>query len=370
MKEINGNIVSDDAKVLLFSIDNFVETICNKDTCFICGVERTDAVFNDEHVIPRWILKRFDLFGKLITLPNDKTFRYGKYKIPCCKNCNSLLGDNIEKKISEGFDGDYGEVLKFFNENKESIFIWICLLYIKTHLKDRMFKSDFKSDKKIGDDYNWEELHHIHCVARSIYTKVNIEESVYGSMFIYPCAEFDEGEKYDYIDLYGTGTVLIRLGAFCVICVLNDSKITSQLIKSRTERITGKLNFLQMRELYSRVTYDNLRIVDRPKYITYVKLEDNFICIDSLIEQAVAISPHNEELLGSIMYKLVKDYIFKPDTPELKVRTQEQIKAVKNGQWTYLFDSEGKFLNDSVIIIEDEGPYVEDLKNNTGPFSW
>jgi len=232
MKKVNGNIVSDEGKVLLFSIDNFVETICNNDTCFVCGVERSDASFNDEHVIPRWVLKRYELFGKEITLPNEKKFRYGKYKIPCCKSCNSLLGNNIEKKIAEGFDGDYYDALNFFNDNKEIIFIWICLLYIKTHLKDRAFKYDFKSDKKIGDNYDWEELHHIHCMARSIYTNVNIEKSVYGSMFIYPCAELDEGELFDYIDLYGTGTILIRLGNFFIIGVIDDSKLVSQLIKN------------------------------------------------------------------------------------------------------------------------------------------
>lgn len=370
MKNENGNIVSAEGKVLLFSIENFVEHICNKDTCFVCGVEKTDSTFNDEHIIPRWVLKRYELFGKEITLPNGRTYRYGKYKIPCCKSCNSLLGGNIEKKISEGFSGNYDAAVSFLKNNRELVFIWVCLLYIKTHLKDRAFKYDFKSDKKIGDNYDWEGLHHIHCMARSIYTNVSIEKSVYGSIFVYPCAELDEGERYDYIDLYGTGTVLIRLGDFFIICVLNDSKLASNLVKNRTERITGKLNFLQMRELYSRVTYENLRIIDRPKYYTAVRFEDNYICINSLINQSIQISSHDEVLFGSIMYKLVKDYIFQSDTPELKVKMQEQVEAVKNGQWTYLFDSEGKFLSDSAFVVDDEEVLLEDFKNGVSVFSW
>ena len=355
--------MSDDGKVLVFSINNFVETICNKDTCFICGVERDNASFNDEHVIPRWILKRYELFEKEIQLPNDKSFKYGKYKMPCCKSCNSLLGDNIENKVAEGFDGDYADSLHFFNNNRELIFKWICLLYIKTHLNDRIFKYDFKSDKKIGDNYDWEELHHIHCMARSIYTNINIKESVFGSMFIFPCLEFEEVEQYDYIDLYGTGTVLIRLGDFCIICVMNDSKVVSRLIENRTKRITGKLNFLQVRELFARVSYENLRIRDRPKYYTGIRLKDNYVAIDSTINKKIGISPHNEEFFGTLMYKIVKDYLFNPKDNELKAKMEEQIEAIKNGQWTYLFDSEGKFLNDSLRIIDDKRLIIADLKN-------
>lgn len=368
MKKENGNILSSDGRILLYSIENFVLDVCNKEACFICGIERRDAEFNDEHVIPRWILKRYDLFSKKITLPNGKEFCYGKYKIPCCKACNSLLGDNIEKKIAEGFNGEFDEARKFFNENKKLVFIWICLIYIKTHLKDRTFKYDFKSDKKISDDYDWEELHHIHCMARSIHTNVKIDELVYGSMFIYPCGELDEGEKYDYIDLYGTGTVLIRLGSFFIICVIGDSKLVSQLIKSRTDRITGKLNFLQMRELYSRITYENLRIIDKPKYFTAVRFEDQYIAIHAFIEKPTRITPHNESFFGSIMYKLVKDYMYKPESLELKTKIQEKTEAIKNGQWTFLFDSNDNFLNNSASIVDDEEPLIRDLQNGVDPF--
>lgn len=369
MKKEYGNIIDDDGKILLFSIDNFVENICKGDTCFVCGVERKNTIFNDEHVIPRWVLKRYDLFGKGITLPNGKEFKYGKYKIPCCKSCNSLLGDGIEKKISEGFNGNFDEVLKFFNEHRNLVFVWICLIYIKTHLTDKMFKYDFKSDKKISDVYNWNELHHIHCMARSIYTGVNVNQSVYGSMFIYPCDEIDYGNKYDYIDLYGTGTILIRLGAFFIICVIGDCKLTTQLVEDRTRRITGKLNFLQMRELYSRVTYENLRIIDRPRYLTIVKDSFKNIEIDTRINESIRIAPHNEAFFGELMYHLVKDLMFTPEHPELKEKMSEQVQAVKDGQWTYLFDSEGKFLNDSTFIVEDEDELVKSIRLGSGAFT-
>lgn len=349
MKNENGNVISNDGKILLFSIENFVNHICKDDTCFICGIKKSDAEFNDEHVIPRWVLKRYNLFDKEITLANDKQFKYGNYKIPCCKNCNSFLGKTIENKIADGFGKSIDDSIEFFNKNRKLVFIWVCLLYIKTHLRDKTFKFDYQSDRKIGDVYNWNELHHIHCMARSIYTNITIEESVYGSMFIYPCSDFIYGEKYDYIDLYETGTVLLRLGDFFIICVIGDSKLVTKLIENRTKRITGKLNILQIRELYSRITYEFLRIIDRPKYLTTAIFKDNDIRIKTSIKNQIKIAPYNEIFFGSIMYKLVKNLIYEPKQPILKM----QIQAIKKGQWTYLFDSNGKFIEESPEIIED-----------------
>ena len=268
----------------------------------------------------------------------------------------------IQLQFQDGFD--------FVKKDLDELGVWEkrTTEYIKTHLKDKAFKFDYISDKKISDNYNWSELHHIHCIARSIYTNITIEKSVYGSIFIYPCSDFIDGEKYDYIDLYETGTVLLRLGDFFIICVIGDSKLVTKLIENRTKRITGKLNFLQIRELYSRISYEFLRIIDRPKYSTVVKFKDNYIGIQTSIHTKIKIEPHNEELFGSIMYKLVKDYMYKPNHPILKNKMQEQTQAVKNGQWTYLFDSNGRFIEESPNIIEDENSIVEGLKKGIDIF--
>ncbi|MBE3770667.1 hypothetical protein HJ207_24320 [Vibrio parahaemolyticus] len=45
------------------------------------------------------------------------------------------------------------------------------------------------------------------------------------------------------------------------------------------------------------------------------------------------------------------------------------MEAVKNGQWTYLFDSEGKFLEDSEFIIDDEEALLDEVNNGTDLFN-
>lgn len=127
----NKNILSFDGKVLAYSLESFIADICEKDVCFICGAGKEEKAFNDEHIIPRWVLKRFDLFNKTITLPNRVTFPYGRYVMRCCQECNSFLGENIEDVISVGLSDDYEKSLAFFEDNKKLIFVWMCLLLIK-----------------------------------------------------------------------------------------------------------------------------------------------------------------------------------------------------------------------------------------------
>ena len=62
-------LVSHDGRILLMSCKRFIDEIVMGDACFVCGASPRDKTFDDEHIVPRWVLRRFDLFNKQITLP-------------------------------------------------------------------------------------------------------------------------------------------------------------------------------------------------------------------------------------------------------------------------------------------------------------
>jgi hypothetical protein len=97
----DGSIVNENGKVLYFSIERFIKDICEGDCCFVCGVNPSAAIFNDEHVIPDWILRQFNLHSMEITLPNRAALTYSGYKVPCCEKCNLLMSDVFESPISK-----------------------------------------------------------------------------------------------------------------------------------------------------------------------------------------------------------------------------------------------------------------------------
>jgi hypothetical protein len=123
-------------------------------------------VFNDEHVIPDWLLRRHSLHEKRIVTPGESDLLYGRYKIPCCQDCNSLMARRYEQPMAERFAQGYRAVAEMVAENPLTLFGWMNLLFLKVHLKDRalLLNRDRRvSSPRISDLYDWPEMHHIHC---------------------------------------------------------------------------------------------------------------------------------------------------------------------------------------------------------------
>lgn len=57
-------------RTLFSGIQDFYENITKVDRCFSCGAARDTKPFNYEHVIPNWILRRFELHNEFINLGN------------------------------------------------------------------------------------------------------------------------------------------------------------------------------------------------------------------------------------------------------------------------------------------------------------
>lgn len=182
------SLIDKNGKIIFFSLPHFIEDIVKGDCCFICGASPEEKEFNNEHIISDWILKKFDLHKEYITLPNGTKFKYDKYTVPCCRECNSELGKTYEKPISKLLNKSYQELVSEIQKDPEIpklIFRWLNLIFLKTHLKDRslLVERDSRLDHGfLGDKYYWEDMHHIHCIARSHYTTAEIENNVYGSI--------------------------------------------------------------------------------------------------------------------------------------------------------------------------------------------
>ncbi len=96
MRTEDGSVVDDTGRVIYFGLEWFVRDIGLGDRCFICGASPSDVPFNNEHVIPEWILRRFGSFDRSLTLPNGTSMRYDRYTVPCCAARDGLMGRVIE----------------------------------------------------------------------------------------------------------------------------------------------------------------------------------------------------------------------------------------------------------------------------------
>lgn len=71
-------------------------------TCFICGEPAT----TDEHIFPKWLQHKHDLWNQKIALPNETTISYRQLTIPCCATCNNERLSAIETRIKDEVASD------------------------------------------------------------------------------------------------------------------------------------------------------------------------------------------------------------------------------------------------------------------------
>lgn len=338
-------IIDDKGKVLLFSVEDFYTLIVKGNHCFICGAPPTSKPFNDEHIIPDWILRRYNLYNKQMKLPNQTHINYGKYTVPCCRECNSELGDKVEKPISELLKKSYEEINHEIEKDFTIIydlFRWMCLMYLKTHLKDTRLRMerDHRIDAgMIGDYHAWEGLHHIHCVARSYHTQAKIDYRVYGTMFFVPAFSIHDEVKFDYLDSHDGKTMLIQLDDFCMITVLDDSCAGYSLYMPQLEKITGPLTSYQSREIVSHLHYINTHLKNRPKFYSNFSSDGYEIKVE-VPNELELLEPSETEAptLGQVLHFYVRDMV--PLNTPNRDQVLEEIKSGKRG---YLFNQNGEF---------------------------
>src|SRR5262249_18768816 len=157
--------------------ERFVRDVIEGDACFLCGRRRTDLPFNDEHVVPDWILRRFNLHARAVRLPNNTSIRYDQYKVPCCEDCNSDSGRALESPVRDMLSSGYARFVRHVQQGGEEalhlLYAWLALIFLKTHLRDlalRFVRDRRIASHQIGELYDWDSLHHVHCVSRSVHT--------------------------------------------------------------------------------------------------------------------------------------------------------------------------------------------------------
>src|SRR4051812_28500459 len=127
----DGSLLDAHGRIRHFGRRAFEKLAADLERCFVCGTDRSEVSFNDEHVVPDWILRRFDLHSRMIGLPNGQQQLYGRYTLRCCTVCNGLLGARLETPISQMLEDDiFATVSNLRTADLTVLYSWLCLLFI------------------------------------------------------------------------------------------------------------------------------------------------------------------------------------------------------------------------------------------------
>ncbi|WP_194863155.1 hypothetical protein [Myxococcus sp. AB036A] len=345
----DGSIETTDGQTLLFSTERFERDIVRGDACFICGTSRNSGqAFNDEHILPRWLLRKFDLFRSTITLPNNTKLTYGQYTLPCCASCNSQMGQTFENPIQELCEGGLERVGQFIKQNGTALFFrWLSLIFLKTHLKDNTLYQtrDRRSGdlRRIADAYGHADLHHIHAVARSFHTKSILDESAFGSLLFLPAKQVSGIiQPFDFADLYASKSLLLRINDFCLIAVFDDSCGALSLFMNELERIRAPLSPAQLREIFAHISFISANLKERPLF--HSTFNKTCHTIKGSHPSEVQLNDPPATPFGEFLFAALSNVI--QTHPG-----RERISAsIREGKYSFLFDANGNQIDDSVIL--------------------
>lgn len=334
LRDVNGAVCH-------FSQSAFAAIAEDTDRCFLCGDHRTATTFNDEHVVPDWILRRFSLHDQEITLPNETRMRYGRYKVRCCTNCNSLLGRELEEPIAELFNSDALLDPHRSAENADLLYPWLCLLFLKTHLKDRDLRAHRdrrREAPQLSTLYEWEHLHHVHSVARAVRSGALIDSEVEGTILTFEMA--NSQEPFDYGDIYDHSTAFVRIGRIGVVAVLNDCGCVRWVLRDFLSGIDGPLASIQLREIAARIAYGNELLLTRPRFRTELHdgVDLRITCDAPLSPRYGNVDPH---ALGALLEQTCAARLRMSTTPN----QEELLSRLVTGELSFIYDDDGKFIH-------------------------
>ena len=169
-----------DEKIAIYNPFDDMSFIYNK--CFLCGKLLRDA-HSREHIFPRWLLRRYNLWDTELVLLNKTKIKYRQLTIPCCTKCNNnYLGRN-EEIIEESLDKGYNQFIKL---DELIVYQWVLKILYGLLFKELSLKlelHDPNSEPILNPEF-LEKFGSLHLFLQSVRFKFNFNDFVPWSIFI------------------------------------------------------------------------------------------------------------------------------------------------------------------------------------------
>lgn len=249
---------------------DFINQSLDPASCFLCSAPLTRANRSEEHVFPKWLLRRCNLWDSEMVLLNRTVIRYRSLTIPCCKACNSGPLAALEQQMSGAFTQGAAAVRAI---DQQRLFFWLAkffygLVFLELTLpRDRAQPSDGSIlDPEILRAY---AVHHL--LLRGLAQPVRCNQFP-ASIFVFDALTFDEPKaNFDYFDAFDIPFLSVRVGSVFVVACLQDwGAVKSLRFAPHTPVVIGRglrLHLLQCLELTAYLYYQ-LKLFDRvPKLV-------------------------------------------------------------------------------------------------------
>lgn len=260
----NENEYNEELKMTVYNPFNTMSFTYNH--CFLCGAQMQNRK-SVEHVFPKWLQQKYNLWSKKITLLNRTELPYRKLTIPCCKLCNTKHLSLLEGIVQKAHDKGYNSVI---NLDRMKLYQWVLKIFFGILFKELSLFLDRKNPEmgKIMESDVLERFKILYLFFQSVRLSVEFEDFNPYSIFIFKTHVKGDEIDFDYYDALVFPFFTIRMGEIGIIACLQDKGIIEEMFSDPFKKFGNiELHPIQFDELAAKIAY-KLSLMNRnPKYI-------------------------------------------------------------------------------------------------------
>lgn len=246
----------------------------SSDRCFLCARSLEKVGTSREHIIPRWVLRKYNLFDRTVTISDQTNLAYKRHTVPCCLTCNAFLGQQVEQPIRETLLQWPQTLERDIRDTRflEKLFCWLSLLNFKSLYKDvflTRYNNESQQQFRLGEGRDWFIHHHVNTLCRLAFPELTIDPHAFGSLLFFVLPE-DGSEPFDFITIHEASTIMVRVSRVALVAALNDSCGALTIFNDTIGRSMPNrpLDILDVREILGHITVINEYLEERPQYHT------------------------------------------------------------------------------------------------------
>lgn len=190
--------------------------------CFLCGGRLNKTNRTEEHVIPRWVQRRFSLYNQQIILLNGTKIAYRSLTIPCCDECNKKHLKPIEDSVAEAtLQGPKAVAVL----DPLTLFVWLGKIFYGLLYKELFLRRDRTSGRRATiatrETLRAYALHQL--FLQAVRLPMKFIPAIPASIFIFELeAVGDKRLQWDFRDSLNHLTVSCRMGNVGILAALQD----------------------------------------------------------------------------------------------------------------------------------------------------
>ncbi|MEP1334543.1 MAG: hypothetical protein ABJK43_17710 [Lentilitoribacter sp.] len=321
--------------------------------CFLCGQDPSSGA--GEHVIPKWLQRRYDLYDKQLTLLNGTLLFYRNLTVPACSSCNNKTLKRTEDFVSNIIPSN---ITDWTPNHSFEVGRWMAKIFLGVLIKETSLSLNMKhpAEGSIVPTNYIGELFFIHLLIQSWRKKItfNCLHTIHPfTLYVYQIEEDPLHSNFDMTTNVIGQSICIRFGGLGFAFVADGG------LQHHSGRLGPfglafqKLHPIQFSEIAARIHYKAaLRNVTH-KYLFHEDLE-------TFTLTQTAVAPYSNTKLSNGEMELFKPW----DDSEFKYALQAygipniEHLTDNNGtvKFTRLVDEAGKLLQLSKICkTGDEG---------------